>query len=139
MMDRVDWNLTSTVPYMVNRVEDRTTFRYVFSLEMGKVVPVPVPGPNFFFWPGPGPGPNFFLDRDRDQIFFLTGTGTEPGPKFFWLGPAPKFFFRWDRDEIFSHRDRDQKWLVPLMSSSAVICITFIGEFWILLVFFWLI
>jgi hypothetical protein len=111
---------------------------------MSKVVPVP--GPKFFFdrdrvqnffWLGPASKfflnrtgtKMFFLGRDRDQnIFdwdrhqnlFLKGPGPRPktsfrrdwDQNFFLPGPGPKFFF---------HRDRDQKWLVPLISNEATV------------------
>ncbi len=96
---------------------------------MSKVVPVP--RPSFFFWPGPGPkiffyrdqnffslgpAPKFFLNRTRTKMFFLDRDRNQNifdwnrQPKFVSEGTGTKTlnFFRRDRD-------RDQKWLVPLM------------------------
>ncbi len=75
-----------------------------------------------------------FSEQDQDQnVLFLIGTAT----KIFLTGTGTKICFWRDRDRdlklfpagtriffspgpernFFSHRDRDQKWLVPLMSN----------------------
>ncbi len=80
---------------------------------MGKVVPA-------------GPGPKFFLTRTSTKIF---SEQNRDQSVFFWTGTMTKIFFDWDRHQnlflkgprpkTFSRRDRDQKWLVPLMSSKS--------------------
>jgi hypothetical protein len=72
------------------------------------------------FLTGTGTKICFWRDQDRDQKFFFAGTGTKiffsPG-----LGPGPKFFFH-------RNRDRDQKWLVPFMSTCKYPKLTWISN-----------